>query len=155
MNECEQLENGETVDVKFFQKVISFIKNNADGLHHIKEEDLLFKTMLRNLEHMHCNPISVRLNEHDAGRQYVKGMEAALVQGNVEGLIENTRGYCFLLQEQIYKEDNVLYPMAEQALDEQQKQQIDESFQKVKATDFFEKDIDIFIRNLANSKVPK
>ena len=155
LNECEQLENGEAIDVKFFQKVISFIKNYADGFHHVKEEDILFKTMLSNLEHMHCNPIPVMLNEHDLGRHYVKGMVLALAQENVESLIENARGYCFLLQNHIYKEDNVLYPMAEQALDEQQKQQVDESYQKVKATDFFEKDVDVFIRSLTNNKVVK
>ncbi len=155
LEECEQLEYGKKLDKKFFNEVIEFIKNYADGFHHVKEEDILFKTMLNNPEQMHCNPIPVMLNEHDAGRQYVKGMELALSQEKVKDLIENAQGYCYLLQNHIYKEDNILYPMAEQGLDEQQKQQIDDSYQKVKAADFFKKDIDSFISNLANNKVLK
>jgi len=155
LEECEQLQYGKTLDKGFFNDIISFIKNYADGFHHVKEEDILFKTMLNNEEHMHCNPIPVMLNEHDAGRQYVKGMELALSQENVKNLIENAQGYCYLLQNHIYKEDNILYPMAEQGLDEQQKQQIDNSYRKVNAADFFEKNIDDFIKNLENSMVLK
>lgn len=148
LEECERLTYGKELNRSFFREVIGFIKNYADGFHHIKEEDILFKSMLNNLENMHCNPIPVMLNEHDAGRQYVKGMEAALSKGDVKNLVENAQGYCYLLQNHIYKEDNVLYPMAEQALNEQQKQQVDNSYRQVNASDFFEKDIDTFIKNL-------
>ncbi len=155
LEECEQLAYGKKLDKKFLNKVIEFIKNYADGFYHVKEEDILFKTTLNNPENMHCNPIPVMLNEHDAGRQYVKGMESALSRDNVKILIENAQGYCYLLQNHIYKEDNILYPMAEQALDEQQKQKVNDSYEKVNASDFFEKDIDSFIRNLAYNKVLK
>ncbi len=148
LEECEQLAYGKKLDKKFFNEVIRFIKNYADGFHHIKEEDILFKTMLNNPENMHCNPIPVMLNEHDAGRQYVKGMESALSKENVKDLIENAQGYCYLLQNHIYKEDNILYPMAEQGLDEQQKQQVDELYRKVNVSDYFEKDINDFIKTL-------
>lgn len=136
LQECEQLENGKTVDVKFFQKVISFIKNYADGFHHSKEEDILFKAMLEGMENMHCNPIPVMLNEHDAGRQYVKGMEEALQNDDVDKLIENASGYCYLLQNHIYKEDNILYPMAEEALNDVQKEKVKLLYQQMKTDDF-------------------
>ena len=106
MNECEQLKNSKTVDVKFFQKVILVIKDYADGFHHLEEEDILFKVMLEEMETIHCNPIPVMLNEHDAERQYVKGMEEALLHNDVDKLIENVRGYSYLLQEHVDKEDN-------------------------------------------------
>ncbi len=148
LEECEQLTYGKKLDKKFFNEVIEFIKNYADGFHHVKEEDILFKTMLNSAEHMHCNPIPVMLNEHDAGRQYVKGMERALSQENVKALLENATGYCYLLQNHIYKEDNILYPMAEQGLDDQQKQHVDELYSKVNASDFYVKSINDFINTL-------
>lgn len=81
--ECSELEKGKTFDIGFFQKTIDFIKNYADKFHHAKEEDILFKAMLENVEHLHCNPIPVMLHEHDEGRTFVKGME--------EGISENNR----------------------------------------------------------------
>jgi hemerythrin-like domain-containing protein len=149
LNECNQLEKNKEPDKAFFNEVINFIKKYADGYHHAKEEDILFKAMLDNIENMHCNPIPVMLHEHDAGRQFVKGMIEALSAGNKQELIENARGYCFLLQSHIYKEDNILYPMAEQVLDESQKQRVEELFNAVKAEEFFDINIQAFIDKLS------
>jgi hemerythrin-like domain-containing protein len=106
--------------------------------------------MLDNQECLHCNPIPVMLSEHEAGRQYVKGMVEALEQNNVEALVENARGYCYLLSQHIYKEDNVLYPMAEEALNESQKDAVNEQYSKVNVDDFMETDILQFIQGLEN-----
>jgi len=149
MNECEQLENGKEIDVPFFQNVISFIKNYADGFHHKKEEDILFKTMLEQAEYLHCNPIPVMLHEHDEGRHYVRGMEEALLKKNADALGENARNYGFLLQEHIYKEDNILYPMAEEALSEDQKEQVEMLYGKVNPENFFDKEINLLLEELA------
>ncbi len=147
LKECGQLEQGKEPDTAFFKKIIHFIKKYADGYHHAKEEDILFKAMLDNMENMHCNPIPVMLHEHETGRQYVKGMEEALSMGNKEYLIENARGYCFLLQDHIYKEDNILYPMAEEVLNDTRKQQVEEAYRAVNAGDF----LPAGIQDLVNS----
>ncbi|SMO77230.1 Hemerythrin-like domain-containing protein [Saccharicrinis carchari] len=130
LNECELIENGKEVDTVFFEKTIDFIKNYADKFHHAKEEDILFKAMLENVDGLHCNPIPVMLHEHQEGREYLQGMEAGLANKNNTSLIENTRAYGYLLQQHIYKEDNVLYPMAEQALSEEQKEQVNRLYEK-------------------------
>lgn len=131
LNECSELENGKTPEIEFFQKTVDFIKNYADKFHHAKEEDILFKAMLENVENLHCNPIPVMLHEHDAGRQFVKGIEHGILEKNSEKLIENARGYCMLLQNHIYKEDNVLYPMAEDALTNEQKDLVNQKYYEV------------------------
>jgi hemerythrin-like domain-containing protein len=122
--ECEKMESGKALDRLYFEKVVDFIKNYADTFHHAKEEDILFKAMLENLHGMHCNPIPVMLNEHEAGRNFVLGLEQGLRNNATLQILENARGYCYLLQSHIYKEDNVLYPMAEQALNNEQKERI-------------------------------
>jgi hemerythrin-like domain-containing protein len=152
LEECEQLEKGKEINARFFQNVISFIKNYADGFHHAKEENVLFKTMLEDTGNMHCNPIPVMLHEHDEGRAYVKGMEEALQSDDVIKLTENASGYCYLLQEHIFKEDNILYPMAEEGLSDEQKQRVEELYQNVNTGDFFDSDINAFIENLSQNR---
>ncbi|MBK6285390.1 MAG: hypothetical protein IPF54_24460 [Draconibacterium sp.] len=71
---------------------------------------------------------------------------------DVKKLIENASGYGYLMQEHIYKEDNILYPMAEEGLNDEQKQRVEESYQKVNTGDFLNKDINAFIENLIQNK---
>jgi hemerythrin-like domain-containing protein len=142
LKECTEIENGKALKLEFFKKTIDFIKNYADKFHHAKEEDILFKTMLENAENLHCNPIPVMLHEHDEGREFVKGMEKGISENNKETLIEQTRGYCILLQNHIYKEDNVLYPMAEEALSDEQKDLVNQKYQEVELKLNAEMDID-------------
>jgi hemerythrin-like domain-containing protein len=145
INECKKIELGKDADKTFFKDVVLFIKKYADGFHHAKEEDILFKAMLENMDHMHCNPIPVMFREHTAGRQFVKGMEAALLNGNNAELVKNATSYCILLQNHIYKEDNVLYPMAENGISEFQKTEVEEKYKQVSIDNFFKTDIQSFI----------
>src|SRR3989338_6823399 len=127
--ECDSLESGKQLDKEFFKKAVDFIKNYADKFHHAKEEDILFKEF--NKSQSHCNPTEQMLYEHDLGRNFVKGMEQALKENNKEKLMENARVYSQLLQEHIYKEDNILYPMADEALNEKTQKSILEKFKKL------------------------
>jgi len=145
LTECKQMENGKDLEKVFFEKAIDFIKNYADRYHHAKEEDILFKVMLENLENMHCNPIPVMLHEHETGRHYVKGMEEGLNENNKEKIIGNARGYGSLLQEHIYKEDNVLYPMAEEALNDQQKNMVLKKYEEVETGEFSKENIQKYL----------
>ncbi len=145
ISECEQIENGKKLEKIFFEKAIDFIKNYADRYHHAKEEDILFKVMLENSESMHCNPIPVMLYEHETGRHYVKGMEDGLSEDNKEKIIENAKGYGHLLQEHIYKEDNVLYPMAEEALNDHQKELVLEKYGEVESGEFSKESIQKYL----------
>lgn len=131
--ECSELEKGKALDIGFFHKTIDFIKNYADKFHHAKEEDILFKAMLENVEHLHCNPIPVMLHEHDEGRTFVKGMEEGISENNRSKIIDNARGYGMLLREHIYKEDNVLYPMAEEALSDGQKDVVNQKYTEIES----------------------
>ena len=127
--ECDSLESGKPLDKEFFIKAVDFIKNYADKFHHAKEEDILFKEF--NKSQSHCNPTEQMLYEHDLGRNFVKGMEQASKENNKKKLMENARGYSQLLQEHIYKEDNILYPMADEALNEKTQKSMLEKFKKL------------------------
>ena len=121
-NECNSIEQGKEIDKGFFKESIDFIRNYADKFHHAKEEDILFKEFNEQVEKdpgcVHCNPVEQMLIEHDEGRKFVKGMGEALEKSDRKKLIENARGYINLIREHIFKEDNILYPMADEAIDE-------------------------------------
>lgn len=124
LSTCENIKAGDEINPIYFDNAIAFIKNYADTYHHAKEEEILFKAMLNNVNTMHCNPIPVMLSEHDEGRSFVKGLEAGLANNNKQEILDNARGYCYLLINHIYKEDNVLYPMAEEALNDVEKDRV-------------------------------
>lgn len=145
LEECYDIEGGKELDVDLFKKTIDFIINYADKFHHAKEEDILFKAMLSEEGNLHCNPIPVMLNEHEEGRRYLKGMVKALNTNDVPALLSNTKGYSFLLQNHIYKEDNILYPMAESALSDEDKDSINAKYAVVEAQLKEEMDIDKLI----------
>ncbi|MFH1209729.1 MAG: hemerythrin domain-containing protein [archaeon] len=133
--ECNNLESGkrlEKLDKEFFKKAIDFIRNYADKFHHAKEEDILFKELCKDTVQMHCNPVQQMLYEHDLGRNFVKEMEKALNENNVKKVLENARGYIKLLQDHIYKEDNILYPMADEALNKSIETSMQKKFEQVK-----------------------
>ena len=134
--ECNVLESGKELDKDFFEKAIGFIRNYADKFHHAKEEDILFVELCKDTVKMQCNPVQQMLYEHDLGRNFVKGMEQGVKENNKAKVIENARGYAQLLQEHIYKEDNILYPMADEALNQQIQEDILKRFKLAECEKF-------------------
>ena len=124
---------GEDVDINDFYLMIDFVRSFADKYHHGKEEEILFKQMMA-----HQGPVADKLIrhgmlvEHDLGRLHMMDLEAALKElenGNDEAkidIIANAVGYAALLARHIDKEDNVVYPYAENGLPEEVLREIDE-----------------------------
>ena len=117
-----RLEAGNPVRPGFFLDASDFIKGFADGCHHAKEEGVLFKAMEAAGMPSEGGPIGVMLVEHDQGREHTRGMVSAaerLQQGDgaaVGQLITDAAGYAALLRQHIQKEDQILYPMADQVI---------------------------------------
>ena len=131
--ECSALENGKAVDHIFFEKTIDFIRNYADKFHHAKEEEILFKELCKETTEMHCNPTTQMLYEHDLGRTFVKELEAGINEDNKNKVIENGHRYAQLIQEHIFKEDNILYPMADDALSPKIQKELEEKAKAAEA----------------------
>ena len=140
LKKCDEIEIGKEIDKEFFVRAIDFIKNYADKFHHNKEEDILFLELNKEGVLDHCNPIGQMLHEHDLGRGFVKGLSEAVEKGENVETVKNARGYCELLQEHIFKEDNILYPMADTALSKETQKSIAEKFAQVAELKFDEKE---------------
>ena len=134
--ESSALEKGKQLDKGFFLQAVDFIRNYADKFHHAKEEDILFKEMCKPGVEMHCNPTDQMRYEHDLGRGFVKEMESGLNEGSKKKVAENARNYAQLLQEHIYKEDNILYPLADSALNARAQKTMLQAFAKAEKERF-------------------
>lgn len=128
---CEKLTKKEVVDFSDFERILEFIKKFADKCHHGKEEDLLFKELEKMGLAKEGGPIGVMLSEHDSGRNYLRGFEEGIKEKNLDKIIENAQNYIKLLSEHIEKEDNILYPMAEEILSEKKDKELIEGFEKI------------------------
>ncbi|HET8550391.1 MAG TPA: hemerythrin domain-containing protein, partial [Bryobacteraceae bacterium] len=93
--------------------------------HHQKEENILFPAMHRGGMPTDMGPIACMLKEHHQGREFVAGMAAAadaLRAGRPEAAAQfraDAAGYARLLADHIYKEDNILFMMAERVVGEE------------------------------------
>lgn len=131
LKQCAKDEKAGAFNADFYLAEIDFIRNYADKFHHAKEEDILFVELNKDSANMHCNPTEQMLSEHDLGRKYVKELEAGLNQNNLEKILAGARGYGNLLKDHIYKEDNILYPMADEALSDKIKDDMLIKFEKI------------------------
>lgn len=126
-----------SVNTDHFEKTITLIKSYADGFHHAKEENLLFPLMVKKGYSTEQGPIAVMLHDHAEGRDYVKAMTEGISgykKGNEAALAkiyENMQGYIILLRNHIAKENNVLFRMADNALSENDQQELLKEFAKV------------------------
>lgn len=136
--ECSSIEAGKAPDYKFFACAIDFIRNYADRFHHAKEEDILFKRFCQEASKLHCNPVEQMLHEHDTGRKFVSGMAEAIKNRSKPVLLSNARGYAELLSSHIFKEDNILYPMADEVLDAEAKKVMLAGFARAEKSRFKE-----------------
>ena len=132
------LSAGEVIPMDFFFKAADFIKGFADGCHHRKEEGVLFVAMAANGMSEETERLSIFLEEHEEGRRLTRAMRegAERVQrGEATALsqvIQNALDYVTLLREHIQKEDNILFPMADNAIPVGQHQQLMADFNRIK-----------------------
>ena len=115
-------------DLQHLETVLMVIREFADGLHHTKEEKLLFPLMVAKGYSTEKGPVAVMLYEHEQGRNFVKAMAEGITQlragqhENVKVVYANMLGYADLLKNHISKENNVLFPMADSLFTDTEKE---------------------------------
>jgi hemerythrin-like domain-containing protein len=78
------------------------------------------------------------LHEHDAGRAFVRGIAEAAASPTVDAaavrrIVENGRGFIQLLRAHIDKENNILFPMADNLLGEEDHADLEKAFERFEA----------------------
>lgn len=119
------------------KQLFEFFSVFVDKCHHGKEEDLLFPAMEAVGVSREGGPIGVMLKEHQQGRKHVAQMKAALTQyenGDDSAAVKlktQADAYISLLNQHIDKENNVLFPMADQYLPENRLAEMKTGFDRI------------------------
>lgn len=131
------MEKGQQADAALLTAVVEFLRIYADQLHHGKEETLFFPRLVkRGVPPQGC-PIGGLTHEHEKGRALVKALTEqapAYAQGEPgakEVVLETLHGILDLYQNHIWKEDAMVFPMANQVLTEADQQELCEQFAEV------------------------
>lgn len=132
-----RIENKEHVNPEHLPQIVEFIRVFADKCHHGKEENLLFKSMIKAGVPEQGGPMAVMLSEHETGRNFVGEMDSAASafrdgdEMAVDQFVQNARGYVALLSQHIQKENKVLFPMADKVIPVEEQDQLLNDFEKV------------------------
>lgn len=133
---ARQVRSGLPLERRQVARFASFFSEVADARHHGKEEDILFRAMIENGFPRDGGPIAVMLAEHVQGRQYVGVLRS--VGAGTDSVSEADRSafsaacgtYVPLLIQHIQKEDQILYPMAENVITGAQFAALTEEFER-------------------------
>ncbi|MCY1721211.1 hemerythrin domain-containing protein [Prolixibacteraceae bacterium Z1-6] len=124
----------QSADVGHVELALDLVREYADKFHHAKEEDLLFPLLGEKGFPVKNGPVGVMLAEHEEGRNFIKGAAEAIQSykpGNKEALttvFRNLSGFALLLQNHIYKENNILFKMADEALNPAEQERLLKQF---------------------------
>ncbi len=128
------LEKGQRADAAMLATAVEFFRVYADKLHHGKEETRFFPLLVkRGVPPQGC-PIGGLNHEHEKGRALVCSLAEqapAYAQGKPgaeAGLLETLRGIVDLYQNHIWKEDTMVFPMADKVLTAADQHELRESF---------------------------
>ncbi len=124
VDEVAAVRAGGRPSIRVFTAAARFIRRYGDGVHHAKEEDVLFPAMVECGVPIDTGPVACMLREHGHGRAMLKQIDqslTALGDGDREAqplLLEAASGYAQHLAAHIGREDGFIYPLARQAVPE-------------------------------------
>ena len=133
----DRVEAGRPVNPDVFIDAAQFVKGFADGCHHRKEENVLFKAIEASGVPTQGGPVGAMLADHEQGRTYTRAMAEAAQQWKAgdasarQNVIRNARGYTMLLRQHIAKEDGILFPLADRVIAPPQQEAVAEGFEHV------------------------
>ncbi|HXX99540.1 MAG TPA: hemerythrin domain-containing protein [Candidatus Limnocylindrales bacterium] len=134
---ARRLESGDAIALQTLTDFHEFATLFADRCHHGKEEDLLFPFLERKGVPRAGGPLGCMLTEHDEGRGYVRlmGMNAEpCASGDAAARIAwigAARGYANLLRNHIWKENEILFRIAERVMSPEEQEALAKEFAKV------------------------
>jgi Uncharacterized conserved protein len=119
----------ELVLLQYYDEFAYFLKIFADKCHHEKEEKYLFRELVNKGVNRESGPIGIMLEEHNQGREYIALMNKSLESKDLAKFNIVAQKYLNLLRIHMEKENNILFVMADQLLDQSEQ---DDLFEKLK-----------------------
>jgi hemerythrin-like domain-containing protein len=129
-----------TTEKEQLRQFVTFLREFADVGHHGKEEKILFRAMVECGFPQEDGPIGAMLADHDQGRSLVSILSDRAEQSAPWGdserqqISEVARSFADMLRSHIEKEDEILYPMAEQHLTPEAYERVGEACMRFEAS---------------------
>lgn len=114
---------GEHVERDDVEAVLRFLRAFADDHHEAMEESALFPELIRAVP-AQAEPLRRMLFEHDQSRSLVVALEDALNTKKGWEFVHFANRLTALVRNHIYKEDNILFPIAERSLSSEQDEKV-------------------------------
>ena len=134
---ADRLVDGRAPDPEILEDIVEFFATFADRCHHAKEEGVLFPRLEARGIPRDGGPVGVMLMEHDIGRRHVAALREAAAAHRAGRLVavelwrSAAADYGALLRDHIDKENEVLFPMAEEVLGPDESEAVAEAFERV------------------------
>src|SRR3989338_10139675 len=112
-SELEKAISETPIDENKIREFLDFTENFAEP-HHRKEEKVLFPALEKKGIPNEGGPIGMMLLEHETKRSHIKKIDEGFKEKNGEKIFLNAKAAISLMREHIEKENNILYPMAEE-----------------------------------------
>lgn len=110
-----ELDKLEADPAGYAKEFLEFTESFAEPHHH-KEEEVLFPALEQKGIPKEGGPIGVMLMEHEIKRGHVKDLRKSVEENDGARIKEHASAIISLLRDHISKENDILYPMAEQVL---------------------------------------
>jgi hemerythrin-like domain-containing protein len=123
-----EMKRGNDVSKFDIDSLLAFLRDFADGCHHVKEEAIFLPALMQAGMGLQDGPLQVMTYEHERGRALTTAMRDAIERNKKEDFVLYASRYVQLLMEHIEKENDVLFERADQILTEDDDQNIVESF---------------------------
>jgi len=124
-----QTEQEMPLDKQDVRSLLDFLRDFADGSHHVKEEAILFPALMQAGMAVQEGPLRVTAYEHERGRSLISAMDDALGRNDNHDFVMYARRYIELLRQHIEKENYVLFDMADQRLTDDEDHKIADAFE--------------------------
>jgi hemerythrin-like domain-containing protein len=130
------IRQGAQIDPDAVDRAIDFVRSFADAWHHGREEDLLFPKIEEAEPGTRDSVLQVMRTEHEEGRAAMGAAaeaNAAVRAGDPEAsgrLASTLLRFSGLLRDHIFKEDTVLFRMAEDLLSDEELEELAEAFRR-------------------------
>lgn len=119
--EARVLRTQEDADLQTSRQMVDFFRNFTDRCHHAKEERFYFPAYLTSEDAEQAELVRTLLQEHEQGRSILQEIEFMMQEkpADYRQLIgERWRSYVALMRSHIDKEDDELFPAADEHLDQ-------------------------------------
>jgi regulator of cell morphogenesis and NO signaling len=130
------VQNAASVADGDIQSLLNFLREFADGSHHVKEQAILFPALMHAGMPLDGGLLHAMNYEHERGRTLTAAMQDALNRNRMDDFVTCADRYIELLANHIEKEETVLFAAADETLSDEEDERITADFEHFDAVIF-------------------